>query len=230
MTAKEVLAELKTLGTEQNRKIYARHGDPKQGVTPCFGVSFANIYKLQKQIKRDHDLALKLWDSEWFEAHALAYLIADPARGDSALLNRLAEGIRDYGEADAFGAYAVQCPDGPKLALKWIKDKREYVQRCGWNTLGAAVKSGVDGLSTAQLERIIADIEARIHKQPNRAREGMNWALIAIGGYRPELRDQALEAAARIGKVEVDHGETSCKTPDAAQYIGKMAARGSTSA
>jgi hypothetical protein len=28
-----------------------------------------------------------------------------------------------------------------------------------------------------------------------------------------------LAAAARIGPVEVDHGETGCKTPDAAAYI-----------
>lgn len=31
--------------------------------------------------------------------------------------------------------------------------------------------------------------------------------------------------AARIGKVEVDHGETGCKTPDAAVYIRKTLER-----
>jgi len=31
--------------------------------------------------------------------------------------------------------------------------------------------------------------------------------------------------AAAIGKVEVDHGETSCKTPDAVPYIEKALAR-----
>ncbi|MDQ3023158.1 MAG: DNA alkylation repair protein [bacterium] len=225
MTYAEVMAELKALGTEQNRKVYARHGDPRYGDVKCFGVSFANIYKIQKRIKRDHDLALKLWDSGWFEARALAYLIADPAQGDAALLTRLAENIHDYGDADAFGGYAVQCAAGPKLALKWLKDKREYVQRCGWNTFGASLKAGNDGLSTAQLEKIIADIEMRIHKAPNRAREGMNYALIAIGGYRADARKQALDAAGRIGKVEVDHGETGCKTRDATEYINKMAER-----
>jgi len=34
-----------------------------------------------------------------------------------------------------------------------------------------------------------------------------------------------LAAAKRIGKVEVDHGETSCKTPDASTYIRKAVAR-----
>ncbi len=34
-----------------------------------------------------------------------------------------------------------------------------------------------------------------------------------------------LEAATRIGKVDVDHGQTSCKTPDAVPYIEKAAKR-----
>ena len=36
---------------------------------------------------------------------------------------------------------------------------------------------------------------------------------------------EALEAAKAIGKVEVDHGDTDCKTPDAASYILKAAKR-----
>jgi hypothetical protein len=32
-------------------------------------------------------------------------------------------------------------------------------------------------------------------------------------------------ASGRIGKVHVDHGETSCKTPEAVAYIEKMWAR-----
>jgi len=35
-------------------------------------------------------------------------------------------------------------------------------------------------------------------------------------------------AARRIGKVEVDHGDTSCKTPDAEPYILKASARKKT--
>ena len=31
--------------------------------------------------------------------------------------------------------------------------------------------------------------------------------------------------AQRIGKVDVEHGDTSCKTPDAAEYIRKAAQR-----
>jgi hypothetical protein len=46
--------------------------------------------------------------------------------------------------------------------------------------------------------------------------------LITIGGRNSTLRRAALAAAKRIGKVEVDHGDTDCKTPAAGPYIEKM--------
>ena len=51
----------------------------------------------------------------------------------------------------------------------------------------------------------------------------MNNALINIGTRNASLRKKATAAAKRIGKVAVDHGETNCKTPDAAAYIKKVA-------
>jgi hypothetical protein len=53
----------------------------------------------------------------------------------------------------------------------------------------------------------------------------MNNAVIAIGLVNDGLKAKALATAGRIGKVEIDHGDTSCKTPDAAEYILKSAAR-----
>ena len=50
-------------------------------------------------------------------------------------------------------------------------------------------------------------------------------ALIAVGVFTPALRKKAIEAAKRIGKVEVDHGETNCRTPDAISNIEKASKR-----
>ena len=69
-------------------------------------------------------------------------------------------------------------------------------------------------------ERLI-EIERTVHTAPNAEREGMNAALITIGCRSPALRVAAIAAANRIGKVDVDHGDTDCKTPDAALYIEK---------
>jgi predicted Ser/Thr protein kinase len=49
-----------------------------------------------------------------------------------------------------------------------------------------------------------------------------------LPGNRDERRahlEKAIEAAKRIGKVGVDHGETNCKTPNAVSYIEKTSNR-----
>ena len=68
------MKQMKACGTEQNRKTWGRYG--VQG--EMFGVSFANLYKFQKQIKVDHELAERLWATGNYDAQVLATLVADP--------------------------------------------------------------------------------------------------------------------------------------------------------
>lgn len=67
----------------------------------------------------------------------------------------------------------------------------------------------------------LKEIEQTIHSQPNRVRYAMNNFVIAVGiSYLP-LHEEAIRVANAIGKVSVDMGETSCKTPLATSYIQK---------
>ena len=74
MTFKDVMAELKSLGTDQNRMIYERHGANE----PMFGVSFAHIRALTRRIRVDQPLADQLWASGNHDARILATQVADP--------------------------------------------------------------------------------------------------------------------------------------------------------
>ncbi|MFQ5843739.1 MAG: hypothetical protein ACE5JG_02000 [Planctomycetota bacterium] len=102
--------------------------------------------------------------------------------------------------------------------------KGEWKSAAGGNVV-AALAAPDRGAPDAWLSARLDEIRQAIHRAPNRTRHCMNHALIAIGGYRPALRDRAIAVAEAIGKVEVDHGETSCKTPAAVPYIRKMAQR-----
>jgi 3-methyladenine DNA glycosylase AlkD len=107
---------------------------------------------------------------------------------------------------------------------KWIKADAEWIGRSGWLVLAHMVMSG-ETFSDDYLQSHLNTITESIHSRKNRVRDAMNSALIAIAIQRKTVRKNALAAAGRIGKVEVDHGETSCKTPDAAAYIKKALAR-----
>ena len=60
------------------------------------------------------------------------------------------------------------------------------------------------------------------------ARHGVGSTMYGVSN--PKLQKKALAAAKQIGLVEVDHGETGCKTPDAATYIKKAVERKSKKA
>lgn len=220
MTSDEVLAELRSLGTEQNRKVYARHGVRDDQ----FGVSYSNLYKIQKRIKIDQDLADELWNSGNHDARVLATLIADPATITAKQLDDWAKGLTDSVAAGALATLTARTPHARKKVEKWTRSRSEFIAVAGWDTL-AALATWDSDLPDDFFEGYIEIIERDIHSAKNRVRHSMNGALIATGLRNGTLREQALAAAGRIGKVEVDHGETGCKTPDATAYIRKAAER-----
>lgn len=212
----ETIAELKKAGTAQNIKIYKRHG----AVGDMFGVSFANLGKLKKKIKADHELALKLWDSGNMDARVLAVMIAEPDKLSSSIAEAWAKELDYYIISDLFAALIARTGFAENKMNKWMKSKKEFVRQCGYSMLASALKNGND-ISDSRCNEILSVVEKEIHTSSNRARYSMNTALIAIGVYKPNFSGKATKAAGRIGKVEVDHGDTSCKTPDAAAYIKK---------
>jgi 3-methyladenine DNA glycosylase AlkD len=217
-TVVEIMAELESLGTEQNRKIYARHG----AKLPMFGVSFANFGKLARRLETDHDLALGLWRTGNLDARVLATMIADPARMDVATAEQWARACNDYGLTDAICRPIGASPVARRLAEKWHGADDEWLGTAGWNLI--AILTGDESVPDSYFEPLIDTIEREIHGRKNRVRYAMNNALIAIGIRSERLRRKATAAAKKIGVVHVDHGETGCKTPDAASYIEKAVA------
>ena len=219
MTLEECMATLEREGTAQNRQIYARHG-----VTgPSFGVSYAALGKLKKAIKVDHDLAVALWDSGNHDARVLACMIDDPAAVTAAQLKARTKSLSNYVLTDALSGLAAKSPHARACMTDWNKAKDEWRSSAGWNVL-AHLALADNGLPDSEFESLLHQVEATIHKAKNRTRHAMNNALIAIGSRNDRLAAVATAAADRIGKVEVDHGGTGCKTPDAAGYIAKTRA------
>lgn len=213
------MAALEAAGTAQNRKVYARHGVGE----PMFGVSYAALGKLAKRIKKDQALAEQLWRSGNHDARVLATQIADPAATTSALLERWRKDLDNYVLTDAFVKHTAKTPLADNKIMQWTAKKAEWTARAGWSLLASRAPSS--DWSDKDLTAFLPVIEASIHQAKNRTRDAMLMALIAIGIRSATLEKKAGAAAKRIGPVEVDHGETGCKTPDPIPYIAKARAR-----
>ena len=219
MNVQDVLDTLQSKGKASTARTYVRHGVQDQ----TYGVTYGELGKLQKKLKANHALAQQLWRTKVHDARVLATKIADPAQTDAKLLQRWVKDIKDHVLSGAFATLTAKINGAETLALEWIDSRRELTASTGWAVIAELAQTGTLKITTAK--RLIVRIKKDIHDSKNRVRHTMNGALIAIGGSMPSLTDAALKAARAVGRVDVDHGETSCKTPDAAAYIGKMVAR-----
>lgn len=215
----ETLAELEALGTAQNRKVYPRHG--VKG--PLFGVSYANLRKLAKRLGTDPHLAADLWASGNHDARVLATMVDDPAVVSADTLRRRLGDVDNYVLADALASLVGRTPGRDELAREWTVDPQdEWSGTVGWSLVAGQALDNASELPNSYFAECLIYIENNIARAANRVRHSMNGALIAIGCREPQLRQSAEAAAARIGKVEVDHGRTSCKTPEAIPYLANV--------
>ena len=213
--------ELESYGTEQNRKVYRRHGAEDNH----FGVSFANLYKLQKRLKVHQELAVQLWETGNTDAMTLATLIVGPKQFDEATLEKWLMGLSYYMLVDLYARNIVAKSDHADVLMdKWIQTDEEWVARAGWEIMAQKAMSA-DEIDDDYFIGVLDLIEFNIHQAKNRTRHSMNGALIAIGLRNDARHDAAVKSAEVIGKVEVDHGDTSCKTPEAIPYMEKGWAR-----
>ena len=82
---KSALVELERRATKATRDGMARYAIPSDR---AFGVSMSGIQSLARELGRDHDLALALWDSGWYEARLMSAYVDDPAAVTSAQTDR----------------------------------------------------------------------------------------------------------------------------------------------
>jgi 3-methyladenine DNA glycosylase AlkD len=224
MTVDEIMVQLKEWGNENTVRIFKNHG----AKDPIYGVKVADLKKIVKKVKKDHTLALQLWDTGNSDAQYLAGLIADETKVTKQELQKWAREASWYMLSDyVVATVASECAFGLELAREWIKSDRQLIASAGWSTFSGwlAIK-GESAVDLDEIKVLLGYVEKNIHQAKNRARYSMNGFVIAVGGYIPALSDEAIAISKKIGKVKVYMGKTSCKVPYAPEYIVKMIARG----
>ncbi|MEO5926549.1 MAG: DNA alkylation repair protein [Bryobacteraceae bacterium] len=219
MTLEEALQTLKAAGTAQTRKTYLRHGYPDD----TWGVSFADLKKLAKKIDTDHALAQKLWATGNGDACTLATMIADPDETTSRELDTWVKAVRFSLMSQMLSRFVADTEFAHEKTEQWTKSPDEWVGESGYYVLGQLALHDEE-LPDDYFDGHLRTIEQSIKTAKNYTRYAMNQAVIAIGVRNPNLTKKALATAAKNGKVEVDHGDTACQTPDAAAYIQKTLA------
>jgi len=207
-----VVAELRSLGSEENRAGMARFGIKTDR---AFGISMAALRPLARRFRRDHGLALALWASGIHEARLLACLIDDPKQVTSKQMDDWAAAFDSWDLCDqACMKLFVKTPFAEEKIARWAKDRREFVRRAGFALLAAYAVHGKKA-SDATFRAYLPLIEQAATDDRNFVRKAVNWALRQIGKRSPSLHRSALALARRLAA-------SSDKT---ARWIGKDAVR-----
>ena len=178
MNFDEVMTQLESWGSEQTCKTYGRHGVKGK----MFGVSYANLKVLTKKIKKDHDLAIKLWASENHDARIFATMIVDSTKFTNEQAESWVNDCDNYAITGAIVTPLAKSPLAKEIMEKWTNSDEEWRGQAGWSLLGQLASPPVR-ISEEELKNYLEIIEKNVHQSKNRAKYSMMLALICIGAY-----------------------------------------------
>lgn len=224
MKVEAILEDLNSLGDSRAIAAWKKLG---MDTSRFYGVGLTRIRDYAKRLRKNHALAIALWDSGIFDARVLATFVADPSLASEELLDRWATESTYWMLTDKLvSELAVKTPYARARVEAWTRSPDDHVRRAGWSLLDTLAKTD-KSLADALFLPYLAAIQRRLQHEENWVKEAMNNALIAIGTRNTALNRSALAVATALGRVHVDYGDTSCQTPDALKALsgGRVQAR-----
>lgn len=221
MSLNEIMHKLEELGTEQTKNTFLRHGAKE----PLFGVKIGDLKKLRKYVKKDQELVKELYNTGNADAMYLAGLTIDPKRVSKELMKDWMNRANWHMISECTVAnVAAESNFAVELAWEWMNSENELIAAGGWSTYTNYISiTSDDLLDMEEIRRLLKKVEETIGTEANRVRYVMNSFVITVGSFVEELHSEAVLIAGKIGKVQVNMGNTACKVPLATQYIEKVA-------
>lgn len=220
MTLEEVLNYLEQNGDPRALKSWGNMGIVTKD--KYFGNGLTKLKAFAKKVKRNHELALQLWGSGIHDAKLLACFIEEPKKVTEEQVEQQLNEVYFFDVGDRWVMEVVsKTPFAQNKMELWTQAEEEYTKRCGFCLVTILAATQKD-LPNSYWMPYVQQIENELQSERNWVKEMMNYALMAIGKRNEEMNAIALATTNKIGVVEVDYGNTSCKTIDAKAALKKM--------
>lgn len=199
ITVEEVIAELKKHYNQRNVEGMARFGI---NVEKAFGVNVPVLSELAKKIGTNHELALKLWESEYHEARHIATMIDDPKLVTKSQMNKW---VRDFNSWDicdgACSNLFRKTPFALEKIIEWSERKEEFIRRAGFSLL-CYVAIHEKKRKDKDFLQFLPIIKKHSVDERNFVKKAVNWALRQIGKRSKFLNKEALKIAKEIKALD----------------------------
>jgi len=204
----DVVARLRKLGSKSVRDGMLRYGIPNEN---AFGIPVGKIQKLGKELGRNHELALALWETGVYEARMLAAFLDDPKLVTPAQMDRWCKDFDNWGIVDTV---CFKLFDETPQVEQWSKRRDEFQRRAAYALL-ACLGVHDKQATNEQFLACLPLIEEAAKDERNFVKKGVSWALRVIGRRNVELNNAATQLAERLA-------QSSDPTP---RWLGKEALR-----
>jgi 3-methyladenine DNA glycosylase AlkD len=174
---------------------------------------------LAKRLGHNHEVAVALWGTGWYEARLLTSFVDEPTRVTPAQMDRWCRDFDNWGVCDTVCFHLFdRTPHAWAKVAQWHDDRGEFVRRAAFALLASLAlhdkRTGDEPFveSLALIERAATD-------ERNFVKKGVSWALRLIGRRNPALNGHAVTVARRL----------SASTHAAARWVGRGALKELTS-
>jgi 3-methyladenine DNA glycosylase AlkD len=198
-TVDEVMEQLKSKAKKDQLEGMARFaivGDQR------LGVSVPDMRKLAKDIGKDHQLALDLWDTGVPEAMIVAGMIAEPEKLTEAQMEVWVVDINSWDICDQVCMNLFEkTPLAEKKIYEWSVREEEFVKRASYALIACLAwhdKEASDEAFTQYFPVIVAGAT----DERNFVKKAVNWALRNIGKRNQALNKEAIKVAKEIQGID----------------------------
>lgn len=198
MTVEKVIEILREMGTEHHRNQLTRFGIE---ATEAFGVKSPAVQKLAKEIGKDHELAIQLFDQPIHEAKLIAAFLAEPGQLTKEQMDHWASQVYSWDLCDNLCMHLFRRSQiAEEAAYQWIKDDREFVRRCGLVVM-TSLSIHHKKARNEELLKFTDAAASYVTDERNFVKKAISWLYRTQGKRNPDLRDMILEKCNHIAAI-----------------------------
>jgi 3-methyladenine DNA glycosylase AlkD len=194
-----ILADLRLQENEESKRGMSRYGI---NVENAYGVSIPRLRSLAKQVGKDHDLAIELWESGIHEARILASLVDDPSKVSEKQMDSWTSQFDSWDVCDLCCSNLFDKTSfAYSKAIQYAAKEGEFVKRAGF-VLMACLAVHDKKASDKTFLTFLPIIRKESIDDRNFVRKSVNWALRQVGKRNARLNEAAIKAAKEISKID----------------------------
>jgi 3-methyladenine DNA glycosylase AlkD len=198
-TVQEVIVKLHSLASPEAVAGMARFGISTENT---LGISMPTLRDLAREIGRDHQLALGLWQTGLHEARILASMVDIPGQVTEEQMESWVKDFDSWDVCDQVcGNLFDRTPLAYRKAVEWSDRFEEFVKRAGFVMMAGLALHDKTATDEA-FEVFFPCILEEATDDRNFVKKAVNWALRGIGKRSRPLNERAIETARQIAVID----------------------------